>query len=323
MVARRPYRPRNRGPPSILALDGERAERGLAFRSIGSAIGIDRWIGRKKTEERDLTNQRECAMIEMRIGRFGGLLFLGSRRTQLYNLGNQPSIGGLTSSVAYPQTVAPVEGFVMASGIYQIKNHLDGKRYVGSAVSFQKRWQNHLSALRRGQHDNHHLQHAFDKYGKSAFIFSVLERVEDTSQLIPREQHHIDMLNPEYNISPIAGSTLGRRHSLETRRKISEATKGRFFSEETRRKLSEALMGRWLSEEHRRNLIGERNHNYGKHRSEETRKKISVTQRGKHVSAKSRRKMSESHKGKRHSEETKRKMSDAQTRRRHREKEAR
>lgn len=51
----------------------------------------------------------------VRRGRFGGLLFLGSCRAQL--LGEQPSIGGLMSSVASPQAVAPMGGFAMSRRI--------------------------------------------------------------------------------------------------------------------------------------------------------------------------------------------------------------
>lgn len=44
-------------------------------------------------------------------------MFFRGHRTQLNILGNQPSIGGFTSSVTYPQTVAPMEGFAMSRTI--------------------------------------------------------------------------------------------------------------------------------------------------------------------------------------------------------------
>ena len=56
---------------------------------------------------------------------------------------------------------------------------------------------------------------------------------------------------------------VGKKHSQETRRKISEIRKGKHQSEEHRRKISEAKKG-------------ERHHNYGKHHSEETKHKISL-----------------------------------------------
>lgn len=202
----------------------------------------------------------------------------------------------------------------MSSGIYQIKNQINGNRYVGSAVNLAQRWRAHLSRLGRGQHKNEHLQRAYDKYGKEAFSFSVLEDVKDVSQLIPCEQHSLDTLKPEYNIAPIAGSQLGLCHSLETRRKLSEGAKGRrsnFFgkhhSDEAKRKLSEAVMG-------------ERNPNFGKPLSAETRRKIGEAQKGergnmygRHHGDETRAKISKALKGRLLSEETKQKLREVWT----------
>lgn len=46
----------------------------------------------------------------------------------------------------------------------------------------------------------------------------------------------------------------GKRHTMESRRKMSEAQQGRKFSLEHRRKISEAMKGRKLSPEHRQNI---------------------------------------------------------------------
>lgn len=166
----------------------------------------------------------------------------------------------------------------MESGIYQIQNQINGKRYIGSAVNLQCRWRHHLRRLGRGQHDNQNLQRAFNKYGESVFVFSVVEYTEVNS-LIEREQHYLDTRKPEYNIALIAGSQLGYRHSLEARRKMSEVNRGecnpnhgKSRSAETRRKIGEAQRG-------------ERNHMYGRHHSNEERAKLSAAQRGRRRSA--------------------------------------
>jgi len=148
------------------------------------------------------------------------------------------------------------------SGIYQIKNEMNGKSYVGSSANAPQRWWQHVCDLRHGRHHNQRLQHAFDKYGESAFVLSILEHVEDSTQLVLREQHYLDTLRPEYNIHPIARSPLGVRRSLETREKMSEARRGKHPSVETRAKISRALQG----------CIGP---NYGKQFSNETRAKMS------------------------------------------------
>ena len=74
---------------------------------------------------------------------------------------------------------------------------------------------------------------------------------------------------------------------------------GKHHSEESRKKMSEARKGKpsWMN---------------GKHHSEESRKKMSEAKKGKHFSEESRKKMSEAKKGKHFSEEHKRKLSDVQ-----------
>jgi len=88
---------------------------------------------------------------------------------------------------------------------------------------------------------------------------------------------------------------LGRKHSEETKRKISAAQKGKKISEET----LEKMRGRKQSFETRKKISdaqkGEKHHNYGKKASDETKLKMSLSQ-----------------KGRKHSEETKRKIGNAQ-----------
>lgn len=153
------------------------------------------------------------------------------------------------------------------SGIYEIVNLVNGKRYVGSALKFQQRWRQHRCELGKGRH-NPHLQAAWNKYGPEAFVYRVLEIVDDPNRLIEREQHYIDTLKPEYNIAKKAGSNLGMKWSEETiarmsaanreiwqrpghREKMSEAHRGQRPSPEQRAKMSAALKGRKLSPEHR------------------------------------------------------------------------
>jgi hypothetical protein len=78
---------------------------------------------------------------------------------------------------------------------------------------------------------------------------------------------------------------------------------GKHRSEETKKKISDAKKGK---------MTGEKNPNYGKHLSEETKKKISDAHKGKHCSEETKKRISDTEKGKHCSEETKRKISDAQ-----------
>lgn len=170
----------------------------------------------------------------------------------------------------------------MAAGIYQITNQVNGKKYIGSAANLQQRWWAHQSALRLQKHHNRYLQRAFDKHGEEAFVFSMLEKVE-SAMLLKREQQYLDMLKPEYNISPTARSPLGIRRSAETRRKLAKAQSGKHPSRETRKKMSTALRGR-------------QGHFTGHHHSPLARRKISKALAGWHPGIETRRNMSEAQK---------------------------
>ena len=124
------------------------------------------------------------------------------------------------------------------TGVYQITNKISGKVYVGHAArvypnkpascGFYKRWSEHIYDLTNNQHPNIHLQRAWVKYGDDAFIFSILEFV-DPDKCEEREQFYLDNLSREerYNISPVAGSSLGREVTAETRAKLSAAGLGK------------------------------------------------------------------------------------------------
>lgn len=134
------------------------------------------------------------------------------------------------------------------SGIYEIVNLVNGKRYVGSAVDKDLRWRQHRNALRRGDHPNVHLQRAWAKDGEQSFVFRMIE-VCEPAQLIEREQVHIDA-RADYNICPNAGSSLGRRHSEGTRAKISEKKRGQKMAprtDEHRANISKALRGKSMN----------------------------------------------------------------------------
>lgn len=132
------------------------------------------------------------------------------------------------------------------SGIYEIRNLVNGKRYVGSALNFAHRWGKHLSQLRRGCHHSKHLQSSWDKHGQDAFEFRPLI-ICARSHLITYEQIAMDCYRPEFNIRVKADSALGVKRSPEfiARVKASRAAAGGWSpSKETRQKISASLRGR-------------------------------------------------------------------------------
>lgn len=119
---------------------------------------------------------------------------------------------------------------IMTSGIYKISSKIfPEKFYIGSAKSLSRREKEHFGRLQSVTHPNKILQNHFNKYGKSDFVFDVLEFV-CFENLIASEQIYIDKLNPHFNICKIAGSTLGRPQSTETRAKRSAKLKGRKYT---------------------------------------------------------------------------------------------
>lgn len=104
----------------------------------------------------------------------------------------------------------------MDSGIYAIKNAVNGKVYVGSSKNLSRRWKIHIQRLRNGTHHNRHLQAAFRRYGEGKFSYQLLEEVEE-AELFSREQAWIDQLQSAnhavgYNISPTAECPRGCKH---------------------------------------------------------------------------------------------------------------
>lgn len=105
----------------------------------------------------------------------------------------------------------------MTCGIYQIKNNINGKIYIGSAKNIETRWRRHKSDLANKKHGNSHLQCAYDLYGEDAFTFSIL-RVTTIEDLLDFEQLYIEEIPKEqrYNIREYVNRNDGIKWS-ETR----------------------------------------------------------------------------------------------------------
>jgi group I intron endonuclease len=124
------------------------------------------------------------------------------------------------------------------SGIYKWTNTLNGKSYVGSSISLHRRIQENFNperSLRELNRGESILYKSLLKYGYLNFTLEILEVVnvegltsaEARVLLLEREQHYIDLLDPEYNILKTAGSNLGAKMSSETKAKISAAKLGK------------------------------------------------------------------------------------------------
>lgn len=161
------------------------------------------------------------------------------------------------------------------TGIYQITNLINGKRYVGLAVNIRRRFIEHKTptALKKTSV----LAKAFRKYGVENFTFEVLEEC-DRTELAAREVFWIGQLRPEYNMTAGGDGNVGREVSEATRAKLAAAGRvqwerlsddqkaarvsnnlrgphaGHPVSEGTRQKLRAAVLGTKASVETRREI---------------------------------------------------------------------
>lgn len=164
------------------------------------------------------------------------------------------------------------------SGVYAIQHLETGRTYIGSSVSMSRRWREHQSLLKLGEHHARDLQVDWNLYGPSAFVFVVLEVIQDEASRIVSEQLHIDRIDHPYNANGRAGSgpKAGWKHSESSRRKMSAALTGRKKSDAHKAALSASKKGHVYTPEHRA-AIGVAGK--GKKRSAETRAKMSESRR--------------------------------------------
>lgn len=140
------------------------------------------------------------------------------------------------------------------SGIYQIKNTVNNKIYIGSTSNLYQRLRyHHYNSLKRGTHKNIHLQSAWNKYGEQSFEFSVVELTENVQTiLLEREKYYLNLTKSfindfGYNKNMFPNSSLGLKRTEETKRKIGLSSlgrkpwnKGKETSTETKKMMSES-----------------------------------------------------------------------------------
>ncbi len=175
--------------------------------------------------------------------------------------------------------------------IYQIKNLVNGKFYIGSTQnSFKKRKGEHLTSLRNNYHRNRYLLSSWKKYGEENFTFEIIEDFQFPENydrdyiyeyITSREMYYITTLNPDYNlVRETRGGKLGRSISDKEKEHLRKLFTGRKVSEETKQRIRIARVGQVFTEEHRRK-IGEKskgNHYcLGKKQSEERKQQTRKT----------------------------------------------
>ena len=111
-------------------------------------------------------------------------------------------------------------------GIYSFINTKNGNQYIGSAKDFYLRLNEHLS----NKKSNLALQNAFIKYGLDQFKFCIYEyftyesKIVSSKGLTDLETSYITKFNFNtlYNFKATATSSLGYKHTEESRLKIGK-----------------------------------------------------------------------------------------------------
>jgi group I intron endonuclease len=114
--------------------------------------------------------------------------------------------------------------------------------YIGQSIDLAKRFIRYFNLSYLKNRETLVISRALIKYGYSSFRLEILEYC-DITDLTEREQYYLEKLNPKYNTLKTAGSSLGHKHTEETKLKISKSLKGIYVKEKS------ALFGRTHSEE--------------------------------------------------------------------------
>lgn len=168
------------------------------------------------------------------------------------------------------------------SGIYCIENIINNKKYIGQSVDVESRWSKHQSSLNKGNHDNRYLQNSWNKYGKHNFKFYILEYCLD-NELDIKEIYYIDhynTMNRDYGYNLRSGGQSTHYVCEEVKQKISDSNKKVYQTTNLKEVRSIDALNQWANPEIKKKIMGENNGMYGKHHTEDTRKKMSEKAKG-------------------------------------------
>ncbi len=146
-------------------------------------------------------------------------------------------------------TVPSIRDYPSFAGVYKFTNKTNGKVYIGETKHMRNRMSKYRHKRKTGE--IHLISRAFHKYGFENFKYDVLESFPlgtPKSTLLDREEFWIRIYNAldkeiGYNILPRGVDQTGRKMSQHTKDCLRKANLGRKHTEETRRQMSQSRMG--------------------------------------------------------------------------------
>ena len=130
-------------------------------------------------------------------------------------------------------------------GIYQIRNLVSGKIYIGQSKNIYARWYEHKRELNKNEHHSRYLQRSWNKNGQDNFEFLIVE-ICDIEELNEKEIYWIeknDSFKSGYNSNIGGCGSRGYIPTEETRKKISKSHKAlnKKLTQEQKQKLFNAI----------------------------------------------------------------------------------
>ena len=124
-------------------------------------------------------------------------------------------------------------------------NKINGHSYVGSSINLASRMRNYLNNtfLKSKQNINMPIVKALLKYNQSNFTLLILEYVEP-EYLTIRETYYITYVMPYYNVLNQSYSSLGYKHTEQTKKLLSELAKNRVHCDKTKGLIAKSF-NRW------------------------------------------------------------------------------
>ena len=83
-------------------------------------------------------------------------------------------------------------------GVFQIKNTINSKIFIGSSLNLDAIWNRHKTQLKFGMHPNKELQADWKQYGDDNFSYEILAELKDDPDKTVNVNDEVKMLEQLY-----------------------------------------------------------------------------------------------------------------------------